>query len=214
MYDLINAHIQDVLETIREDEKFVTEYDWLVEKLHKVAESDYQARYRNYWAMNAARLSSNWYKVYFQKLQDARNNVPSIGDLTRELYQHPTQAKGRRSLQFSFATKLLHMVNPHFPIYDSHVSDFYCYQQKGGDAEDRISGLIEFHDFLTKEYARIIKNSLLSQSIAKFRELLQQLRSQLQPESFTDERLIDSLIWAFMDLLNGGGVIKGQVIYH
>jgi hypothetical protein len=206
MYDLINNHVQIILATIPQNH--VTDYDWLIQNLPQAGTPQYQADYQNYWGMNAARLNAAYRGIYFQALQAALANPPILGNLVQELYQTPTHANGRQSLQFSFATKLLHMVNPNSPIYSKEVAAFYFFQEPDHALQQRIDELVDFHNFLSSnEYTRVLTNGLLTFSIQAF-------RAQFNPQHFTDVKIIDSLIWAFVLLLNNGALMNGQIIYH
>jgi len=207
MYDLINAHVQAILQTIPPDH--ATDYDWLIQNLHQTATSEYQERYRKYWQLNAARLCANYCAAYFQALQAAQASPPILGDVAQRLYQTPTNKNGRKSLQFSFVTKLLHMVNRSAPIYDSRVAAFYFFQVPSPKQplQARIASFVAFQNFLGREYRRILTNGLLAQSIQAFRKLF-------NPQQFTDEKLIDSLLWAYVALLRNGGLTNGAIIYR
>jgi hypothetical protein len=100
------------------------------------------------------------------------------------------------------------MTNPRLPIYDSMVADFYFYDSPANKQPlaQRIKHLVSFHDFLTSEYARILRLGLLSPAIQMFRQ-------QFNPLHFTDEKIIDSLIWAFVSQLKNGGLPHGRIIY-
>ena len=102
-----------------------------------------------------------------------------------DIYKIPTNKSGRQSLQISFATKLLHMVNPTTPIYDSMVAAFYFFDEPG----------------------RKQPLQLLSPAIQSFRR-------RFSPQHFTDEKVIDSLLWAFVSLLRNGAVVQGTVVYR
>jgi len=43
---------------------------------------------------------------------------------------------------------------------------------------------------------------------------IQEFRLKLNPQHFTDEKIVDSLIWAFVGLLRKGALPKGQIVYH
>ena len=187
----------------------MTEYDWLIQSQNQVATPQYQARYKHYWRLNAARLSANYCEAYFRALQEAQANLPAIGDLARKLYSTPTHGNSRQSLQFSFATKLLHMVSPTSPIYDSLVAAFYYYQEptRGITLAQRVAAHVGFHTFLVQEYARIIANNLLAPSIQAFRQ-------KFNPIRFTDEKIIDSLLWAYVAVLRNKGITSGTILYR
>jgi hypothetical protein len=207
MYDLINHHIQIILQSI--PRAYVTDYDWLVQNVHQVNTPQYQTQYRIYWGMNTARLSGPYCDAYFQELHSALANPTALGSLAAKLYETATHAGGRQTLQFSFATKLLHTADRQTPIYDSFVAAFYFFQPPDSDRplQDRINGLVAFHDFLSAEYARVLANGLLASSLLAF-------RSQFEPQHFTDVKIIDLLIWAYVDLLNKGGLMEGRIVFR
>lgn len=206
MYRVIEAHFSEVVASIKP--RHVTEYEWLVENLVSVREAQYQRRYRTYWVMNAARLNASYCTEYFRRLEAAAQSIPDLGRLVRDLYLVPAQSNDRQSLQFSFATKLLHMRNRYLPIYDSLVADFYYFEpDRSPDLEPRIRRLERFYAFLRDEYERVLADGLLTRSIAAFRD-------RFKPAYFTDEKIVDSLIWAFVSRLRSGGLLDGAVTYR
>jgi hypothetical protein len=207
MYCLINQYAETILGTILP--AHVRDYDWLTQNIDDVRTSDYQRRYRSFWAMNPARLSPDFYATYFTALDEARSQAPTLETLSRKLSDASARRDGTTSFQFSFATKLLHMANPRLPIYDSKIVRFYFF---GGakttlPLDDRIGCLVGFHGFLVQEYARVLNAGLLKTAIHAFRQ-------QLNPQHFTDEKCIDSLLWAFVTLLEEGGVSRNQIVYR
>ncbi len=204
MYCLINRHIDVILKAI--PESYVTDYDWLIQNVRQVGTADYQAKYRRYWGMDAAHLSAGFREAYFNELRSALDNPTDLGTLVARLHETPTYGNGRRSLQFSFATKLLHTTDRRTPIYDSFVAAFYFFEPLGParPLEDRIRKLVSFHDFLSAEFARVLAGGLLAKSILAF-------RSRFMPQCFTDERIIDALIWAYVDLLKRGALGRGEI---
>lgn len=197
MYNLINTHVNQILQFIEDnDSSHVSEYDWLVQNITSVSTTEYRRRYNRYWGINAARLSENFRHVYFQRLEEGLKSLPQINDLVQQLYQIPTRADGLQSLQFSFCSKLCHMLNHQIPMYDAMLRDFYFFTVPKGNLplQKRIDSYVQFHQFLTIEYSRVLLNSLLSISIRDFRQ-------RFNPQHFTDIKVIDSLIWAFMSLL-------------
>jgi hypothetical protein len=211
MYDLINRFAQTVVGTIPREH--VTDYEWLIQNVGQANISGYQSRYRRFWAMNAAQLSPAFYAAYFGTLAAAVSQPPTLSSVAQTLHAASARQNGQKSLQFSFATKLLHITNPHLPIYDSQVAAFYFFVEPDRNPKDpknlqrRISEFVTFHDFLRQEYARVLQNNLLATAIQEF-------RSRLNPKHFTDEKIVDSLIWAFVGLLWKGALQKGQIAYH
>lgn len=119
MYDLINRFAQTVVGTIPPEH--VTDSEWLLQNAGQANMPDYQKRHRHYWAMNAAQLSPAFYTAYFRALNAAISHAPTLSSVAQTLPAASARQNGQKSLQFSFATKLLHMTNSHLPVYDSQV---------------------------------------------------------------------------------------------
>jgi len=205
MYHIINKYSDSIISSISSGH--VNSYDWLLTNINNIGDSDYRRKYKVFWRLNTARLSDSFCERYFELLEETMSSNLNIQEVSERLYLKQTH-NGRRSLQFSFASKLLHMTDPKLPIYDSMISAFYFYNEpkRTKDAKERISGLAGFHDFLTNEYCRIISDGLLSPAIKQFRR-------KLQPKTFTDQKVVDSLLWAFVSMQKGNGLSTKKMIY-
>lgn len=191
-YEEINDDINHILHAIGHGH--VAQYDWLIQNIHQVAEAEYQRRYKTFWRLHGAGLSQNYCHAYFQHLQTGLdNNAPHLNILAHELYQIPINTN-RKALQFSFCTKLCHMLNRELPIYDSRIRLFYNFIEplRALPIIERINGYVQFHQFLINEYNRVLNEGLLMPSIQAFRQ-------HFNPQHFTDKKIIDSLIWAFIN---------------
>lgn len=195
-YEEINGNIDRILGTIGPAD--VAQYDWLIQNIHQVAQSEYQRRYKAFWRLSGAGLSQTYCRAYFQFLQAGlNNNVLHLNNLAYELYQIPINTN-RQALQFSFCTKLCHMLNRVIPIYDSRIRTFYNFVEplRRLPIGQRIAGYVQFHQFLINEYNRVLNEGLLAPSIQAFRQ-------HLGPQRFTDIKVIDSLIWSFINYQEG-----------
>jgi len=192
LYEEINDNIDRILRVITPGH--VAQYDWLIQNIQRVAEPAYQRRYKTFWRLNGAGLSQAYCHAYFEFLQGGlNNNVLHLNILAHELYQIPINTN-RQALQFSFCTKLCHMLNREIPIYDSRIRIFYNFAEplRQLPVLQRIAGYVQFHQFLINEYNRVLNEGLLAPSIQTFRQ-------HLDPQHFTDIKVIDSLIWAFIN---------------
>jgi hypothetical protein len=158
--------------------------------------------------MNAAQLSPAFYTAYFGALTAAISNAPTLSSVAQTLHAASARQNGQKSLQFSFATKLLHMTNQHLPIYDARIAAFYFFATPANkDLQRRINRFVSLHSFLIAEYARVLNGGLLASAIQEF-------RLRLNPQHFTHEKIVDSLIWAFVALLRKGALPRGQITYR
>jgi len=199
MYHLINGNVLSILRTLNNG-YHVPEYDWLLQNVRQQPRPPgFERRYRKYWRMNAARLGPNFCVAYFQELDKAlaAGSPPPPSQVCLSLYQVPANAAGAQRLHFSFATKLCHMVDQDQPIYDSLVAAFFFFARPLVSAakspQQNLSGMQSFYARLQQEYTRVLNAHLLGPAISAFRQVL-------TPGSFSDTKIIDSLIWGFLDL--------------
>ena len=207
MYSLIEKSSNLIVQSIGTE--FVKEYDWLIDTLETknvAADKQYQERYKRFWAMNVARLSPSFIGAYFYYLEENKRGLKlDLAQLCQKLYEIPTNTKGGKSLQFSFVTKLLHMVSPELPIYDSMVRKFYFLPEPNSkiDLKKRLHEYKTVYDFLTREYRRVLNENLLTKAIEVF-------RFTLKPQSHTDIKIIDSLIWKFVSMARNEAFVFGE----
>lgn len=203
MYSAINRHAHEVVASI--DDDHVSTYLGLIRDLPgRLGEEAYRRDYRRFWVMRG--LSAGFYQGYFQTLAEAWQNQITFRDALEILFQIPCTQSGKRRVHASFASKLCHMCNRQLPIYDSVVADFFFFKPPGYDRnpEDRIAEYDRFYQFLVAEYDRVIRMGLLAAAIGVFRGQYPQL-------GLTDQKVIDSLIWAFAKQLRNGAILNGQV---
>jgi predicted nuclease of restriction endonuclease-like (RecB) superfamily len=146
-----------------------------------------------YWKMNVARFSNEFKEKYFKLLSNLLS-TPNLDleSLLYTLYDIPTH-KDRRSLQSSFATKMLNTINPNQVIYDSLVCEFYNIKPKYNQKELslKIDKTVHICNFLSDEYDIVLKGGILKSAIEHFKIVL-------KPKHFSDKKIIDSLIWGYM----------------
>jgi hypothetical protein len=212
MYRLIEKYAATIVKTITQD--YVRKYDWLLENPDKALGTEYQGKYRDFWAMNAAFPTNDFCHAYFSTLDNALNkqkNLPSLTDIVNALYPF-TKREGKNPKKpfppFSFATKLLHMTNTALPVYDRRVVGLYFFREptltKRRGVAGQTADYVKLHDFLIEEYDRILKLGLLSNAIQEF-------ENRLNPRRFSKQKIIDSLIWSFA---SSGAVQRKEVAYE
>jgi len=212
MYELINCQVTRLLETVdrRSD---LDPYIWMLRELRNLDVSrhqEFQQKYCSYWALNGAGLGQRFRGAYFSLLEQSKCSPGrlSIEDITRTLYEIPINAKEAKALQFSFASKLAHMIDPSLPVYDRMVETFYFLPRSySGTPERKLTNLLRSHRFLVAEFDRILKEGLLSPAVSEARR-----RFQL-PADYSDQKIIDTLIWKFVPFLEKGGIRDGSIQY-
>jgi hypothetical protein len=210
VYSFIDRNIGPLLDKIASDAGLDT-YKYLLEGVRNTAiirGELFQSRYRSYWQMGAARLAPDFCKAYFECLEELKTaGAADIERIARRLYDVPANSKGEHKLHFSFSTKMAHMLQPALPVYDRFVAQFFFLPDGGGTFDAKLRSRLASYNFLMAEYRRVLKEELLGSAIDAFR------RRFAIAESFTDTKIIDTLIWQFVALLNAGGLVSGTVKY-
>ncbi len=213
MYAIINQHVDALLNSIN-PQVDIDPYVWLLGELPKrnvARDQEYQRIYRRYWQLNPERLSEEYLAAYFGYLEQLKAQPENVmvETVTSHLFITPTHGNGRQSLQFSFASKLVHMLNPEQPVYDSMVETFFFLPSGGANetTEQKLTRLLASYEFLHAEYGRVLDQELLAQAIMQFRA-----RFGVN-SAYTDRKIIDTLIWKFVRFLKGGAVRDGVVVY-
>lgn len=212
MYELINRHFDQLLRSVKPKDD-IDPYVWMIRELpnRNVAhDEEFQKRYSSYWALNGAGLGQSFRFEYFSIME--REKYSPMGDVewvTRKLYEIPANSTEKRTLQFSFASKLVHMVNPGLPVYDRMVETFYFLPRSyTGGSEKKLENLLASYRFLVKEYERILQEQFLNDALQTFR------RHFCLPQVYSDHKIIDTLIWKFVPLLERGAIREGSVRYR
>ena len=203
MYNIINQNIDRILRSVDEGLDIRTYFALMsrFRNVNVVQDTEFQGKYCKYWRLYGAGLSQSFRASYFELMEGLRGGpIPNIGEVTRILHEVPSNKSGRKTLQFSFASKLLHTLDPHQPIYDSMVATFcrFSVPDPTKTFEARLRSFLAFYDLLSTGYKKILANGLLQQSITRFRHQFS------VPNEYTDEKIIDTLIWRVTDLRKKG----------
>jgi hypothetical protein len=206
MYRLINKHRDAVLDTI-ESRADMNRYVALRAQLISTdidvrTDIAFQKAYRNHWGMN--RRGDAFCRRYFRLLAScAKSHKADVGAVVRDL------AKENGALEFSFATKLAHMIDPHVPVYDSLVAAFYFYPRPSDKSFDaRLRRYLAFHEFLICEYQRVLAQDLLAPTLKQFRKRFK------VASTICDERMLDWVVWASVLTLQRQAQIVKPVLYE
>lgn len=210
MYSVLNRQIEGLLASIA-THGGLDQYKYLMETFRRTdttRDDRFQRTYRSYWQMGAARMGDEFCKAYFGHLEGLKAfERADVGNIALRLYDVPSNSKGARRLHFSFSTKMVHMLQPDAPVYDSLVAQFYFLSENGTTFDERLKNRLESYQFLIAEYRRVLKEGLLGSSITAFRERFR------FADTFTDTKIIDTLIWRFAAILSGGALKSGEMKY-
>lgn len=159
----------------------------------------FQFVFRSFYRLDNAGLTPEFKNEYFKILQTIRNDQSvDISAIVEHLYLFPNR-KGQNSLQFSFATKMINIIDDSEPIYDSEVAKIFNfrppYHSKGFNK--RLESFIKFQRFLKKSYSEVLETKTLKPA---FEIMKKELRNvELLPET----KMLDFLFWS-------GGKVKSK----
>jgi len=152
----------------------------------------FQFVFRSFYRLDNAGLTDEFKQKYFELLEAARNQKPNIKDICKTLYDIENR-KGSKSLQFSFATKLANTVNPTLPIYDSEVAKMYGYKPPlpYKSLDQRIESLLKFYEHLAADYAKILSNGSLEETLKAFDN-----RFPSYQDKVDNNKKLDFVVWS------------------
>ena len=129
----------------------------------------YQKNYNSYYRV---RRDRNWLKAYYDFMESNKNDQDiSFEKILREISSVPHKAKNGtiKSIEASFASKMLATINPNYPIWDSQVIralDISIDPTLIG--EDKIMAYVEAYTKLTREIGDFIKTTEGKMCIKQF----------------------------------------------
>ncbi|MFZ2038936.1 MAG: hypothetical protein WAV11_03285 [Minisyncoccia bacterium] len=147
----------------------------------------FQFVFRSYYKLDNAGLGDDIKDFYFKLLTKKKND---LGSILLELYKFPNR-KGQNTIQFSFATKLLHTLDNNNPIFDAEVSDVIHKKRTGETKREKVKSCIEIYEYLKQMYSNLLKDSKVKKVILKFRK-----RFNVSESKISDIKALDFIIWS------------------
>lgn len=213
MYTLINKNIKAILAVLaatrfKKPKYHVAEYSSLLANLVPCP-PDYNMLYSRYWGISPITLPVASHKPYFRLLHAAGPHRP-IPYAPALMAFYPVSGR----IEASFISKLCHMWTPNAPIVDRYIRSAFCFGPPLGTsavpAAVRAAEHTAFLRFLQAEYTRVLTAGTLAPSIAAFRAAF-----PLYVVAFTDEKIVDSLIWGLSKTIPlGAGPLAGPVTIY
>jgi hypothetical protein len=136
---------------------------------------------------------------FFKLLAEKQTN---LGIILLDLYEIPRK-NGDNSMQFSFATKLLHTIDNRKPIYDTEIGSLTYSKPKRSDKNTEIQAYIELYNNLERLDAELLKNDKIQSVISKFR-----IKFRVDNEKISDIKSLDFILWSL------GKINKKNVTVH
>src|SRR5271157_5450639 len=125
----------------------------------------FQFVFRKFYGLDNAGLSDMIKLHFFKLLAEKQTN---LGIILSDLYEIPTK-KGYKSMQFSFATKLLHTIDNSKSIYDTEIGSLTYPRPKHSDKDTMIQSYLDLYNNLEQLNAELLENDKIKRVISKFR---------------------------------------------
>ena len=171
-------------------------YKYIMENVKKVnVQTDFAFRkaYCAYYGLNR-NTSREFQNEYFAYMEQVKNCSVAYGDVINTLY-----AKTKR-VDYSFASKLLHTIQPDMPILDQHLMRMLGFKlQPNGEAKNRIAYYVKIYETVSAEYAFIQNN--LQNGVGKIYQAVKMLQLNFgeRCKGIPVAKLLDSLIFRMKD---------------
>ena len=149
------SHHKEILKNINQES--VDVYLWLKNEYKKGNIKDntvFQFVFRSYYRLDNAGLGEKLKRKYFELLNRKENKLETI---LHGLYIISTD-NGNNTVQFSFATKLLHTIDNSKPIFDKEVSAVIHKAVIGNNGKEKRESAKRIYVYLENLYSILAEN--------------------------------------------------------
>jgi len=185
--DKIINRKEDIFNEIKQES--IDVYIFLLEQYNEGNISNnylFQFIFRSYYRLDNAGLTPEWKEVFFKLLN---NKEKGLSKILNTLYKIPT-FRELNTIQFSFATKLLNMIDSNSPIYDSQVGDVINQRVTGNSKETKIQSCVQILKNLESLYKMLLGDKKIRDIVSKFR-----IKYDKQNKC-SDAKILDFILWA------------------
>ncbi len=182
----------------RIDEESIAVYLFLKKEYEKGNIGDnkiFQFMFKSFYGMNNAGLGDKLKARYFKLLEREEDD---LGTILSELHKIETSRKVK-SVQFSFATKLLHTINDKLPIFDTEVSKAIHCGITGNDKDKKIASAMRIYKVMQEElYPHLLDNKQIKRIITEFKNKFK------NTGEMSEAKILDFILWQLGKMLKEG----------
>lgn len=165
----------------------IKEYDYIINNVDKIESKKFQTTFNYFFKV---RRNKEWRRIYYELFQEVYqdSSKQTFEYILTEIYKRTKVIKNNNGyIEASFASKMLHSVNPDKPIWDQYVLSYFdIVDVKKGD---RIQECINNYKKIEEEYERLLNNEKVLELISRFRKIVTNYR-------LADMKIIDFMIWS------------------
>ena len=152
------------------------------EKVNAKRNLEFQKSFNNFYRIQRRR--SKFYKDFYKKLEASKGKNPDFEEVLVYLWK----ASGRKNVEKSFASKLVHTLNPNMPILDSVVLDHFGLGKEVNAGKHRLGRGVELYDALGIWYREYLESPEGKKDLEKFDK-------KFHHSGITDIKKLDFMIW-------------------
>jgi len=187
---------EKIFNNIRKEE--VTAYIFLKTEFKKdniISNYLFRFVFQSFYRLDGSGLSQEHKDRFFELLHEKQDN---LSEILLELYKIKRRTKkGKHSVQFSFATKLLHTLDNDKPILDSNVNRVLKIgETKGEKRTERINSRVKQYTILQN----IIQELLITPEIKKLKDDFRK-KFNVDNTDISDVKVLDFILWSYGDLI-------------
>ncbi len=160
----------------------LTDYCWIRRNLDKCATDEFRARYSSFFRL---RREESWKGKYFRYLGNARREGCDFASTLQYLYG----LEGK--VEASFASKLVAVIDPSKPIWDSIVLRYFGLAPKATTPTAKLDEALGLYAELQKRYAELLASESGLNAIAVFNKTFPEYAAEV-----SDIKKLDCFIWA------------------
>lgn len=147
----------------------------------------FQFVFRSYYRLDNAGLGDKIKEEYFKLLAEKESD---LGKILLKLNKFKNE-RGLNTIQFSFATKLLHTLDNNNPIFDKEISSVIHKVRTGKTKGEKIKSCLGIYEGIKLLYSNLLKDSKVRKVIKKLRR-----RFKVDESKISDIKALDFIIWS------------------
>lgn len=181
-------HQEEILENLTR--KTFLDYRWLQVHLQErnVAEDEqYRRKFSHYYQMRF--VSQEYKQAFFTLFESLKTDPQPFETIAKTLY--PVEQKH----ELSFISKMLHTLDPHRPIYDSHVCKvLHLHRANSGDFDHRIAQDRQVLEYIAQVYQEM-------DASPEIQTIIDRMNRWTPDYQVSKEKRYDFLLWSYGALL-------------
>ena len=174
--------------------EYIDVYLFLKKEFEKGNVSDnfvFQYCFRAYYGLDFSRLTGAMVKRFFELLAERQTDLDHVLSELYKIKIRNSRGEFINSMQFSFATKLLHTIDDDLPIFDHNLGEIFHLEIRGGSKEDKIASRLDAYEKLKSYYKNLLRDEQMQEVITTFKS-----KFKINSSHLSDTKILDFIFGA------------------